>query len=281
MITFTNEELFALVSDDVPYLDLTTHLQEKNNIKAKLELFTREDLVLSCTEESKKIAELYDCVVSHFLPSKTRVKKGDKIFEIVSSYENIHKIWRSVQLIIEYSSKIATYTNMMKNEIETVNSSCQLLSTRKSFPFAKKLCIKSVLVGGGFIHRLNLSESILFFANHRVVYKDDLEFYSNIKTFKEKMPEKKVVVESSTYEDSKELLNFGVDVLQLDKMSIEDIIKVVELRNKSFANRQIICSGGINLKNAKIYAKTGIDAIVTSSMYISGMADIKSRVTTV
>ncbi|RBQ31543.1 ModD protein [Arcobacter sp. FW59] len=279
MILFSDNELLELLSDDLPYLDLTTSLQEKSNLKAKLDIFTREDIVVSCSEESCQIAKLMNCEVVHYLSSKTKASKGDLVLSFIGTYENIHKIWRTTQLIVEYSSKIATYTATMKQNIAEVNPNCQLLTTRKTYPFAKKFCIKSILNGGAFVHRLNLSESLLFFPNHRVVYKDDLEFYKDIETFKIKMPEKKIVVESSTFKDSEHLLEYGVDVLQLDKMSKEDIKKVVQLRNQSYKYVKIICSGGININNAKEYASLGIDAIVTSTMYSCGMSDFGSKIT--
>jgi len=279
MIHFTDNELLTLLNDDLPYLDLSTSLQEKSQTKAKLEIFTREDIIVSCSEESCKIAKLMNCEVLHYLPSKTKAKKGDLVLSFVGTYENIHKIWRTTQLILEYSSKIATYTAIMKKNINEENPNCQLLSTRKTYPFTKKFCIKSVLIGGAYVHRLNLSESVLFFPNHRVVYKDNLEFYNEIKNFKIKMPEKKIVIESSTFEDSKNLLKFGTDVLQLDKMALEEIKKVIDLRNQNYKNVNIICSGGININNAKEYANLGVDAIVTSAMYSCGMADFGSKIT--
>ncbi|QKF59529.1 ModD protein [Aliarcobacter lanthieri] len=278
MISFTDNELLNLLKDDLPYLDLTTSLQEKNNIKAKLDIFTREDIVVSCSEDSCQIAKLMNCEVIYYLPSKTLASKGELVLSFIGTYENIHKIWRTTQLILEYSSKISTYTANMKRNIDEVNPNCQLLTTRKTYPFAKKICIKSILNGGANVHRLNLSETILFFPNHRIVYNDNFEFYNEIKNFKIKMPEKKIVIESSSFEDSKNLLKFGVDVLQLDKMNIEDIKKVVELRDQSYKDVRVICSGGININNAKEYACLGIDAIVTSAMYSCGMADFGSKI---
>ena len=210
--------------------------------------------------------------------SKTKAKKGETILSFKGDYENIHKVWRTTQLILEYSSKISTTTALMLEKIKEVNKDCQLLTTRKTYPFAKKFCIKSILNGGGLIHRLNLSESILFFPHHRKIYKDNFEFYKEISKFKVKMPEKKVVVESYSFEDCKNLFENSVDVVQLDKVSFDEIKRVVELRDKSFKNIKIICSGGINLKNVQDFAKLGVDAIVTSFVYSCGMANLGTRI---
>lgn len=278
MINFSDNELLEYLNDDIPYLDLTTYLQNINDKKAKLEIFTREDIIVSCSEEASRIAILQNCKVEYFIPSKQKLKAGDKILAFSGDYNTVHKIWRTVQLLLEYSCKIATYTNNMKKKIEKVNSSCELLTTRKTYPFSKKFCIKSILVGQAFPHRLNLSETILFFAHHRIVYKNDEEFYKELKIFKQKAPEKKIVVEVTTFEDAKAVLEAKADVLQLDKLDIETIKRIVDYKNENFADVKLLATGGINLNNVEEYAKTQVDAIVTSSVYSCGMANLGSKI---
>ena len=184
MFNISDFELMKFIEDDVPYLDLTTSLQQVGDKKARMKFISREDITLSCTEEAKRVVELLGCKVIKFLRSGSRVKNGEVIFSFEGEYSTIHKAWRSSQLLLEYSSGIATYTSQMKKEIDEVNSNCELLGTRKNFPFAKKFCIKSIMSGGAMPHRLGLSETVLFFPNHRVVYEDKHDFYENLKDIK-------------------------------------------------------------------------------------------------
>ena len=278
MYRLNDSELLSYIQEDVPYLDLTTHLQNVQNKKAKLELITREELIVSCMEESCRVAELLGCSVDSFIPSKQKANKGDVVLSFSGDYNDVHKAWRSSQVILEYACKISTYTYEMKQKIESVNSHCELLSTRKTFPFAKKFCIKAVLSGGAMPHRLNLGETIVFFDNHRVIYSSDKEFYENIKDFKIKAPEKKIVVESHDILDSKELMRYGVDVIQLDKLDLKLLKEIVEYKDRNYPHIKLIASGGINTDNATEYAKTGIDAIVTSRLYLCGMANIGTNI---
>jgi len=277
MYRLSDSELLKYIEEDVPYLDLTTHLQAVENKQARLEMRTREELLVSCMEDACRVVELLGCKVESFIPSKQKADKGDVLLSFSGDYNDVHKAWRSAQVLLEYSCKIATYTHDMKKEIQSVNKNCELLSTRKTYPFAKKFCIKSVLSGGAMPHRLNLSETIVFFKNHRVVYETDQEFYDNIKNFKEKVPEKKIVVESESFEDAEALMKFGVDVLQLDKVSIELLEKTVGYKNKNYPHVKILASGGIDINNASSFAKTGIDGIVTSKLYLCGMANIGTK----
>lgn len=281
MYNLSNKDLYEYINEDVQYLDLTTHLQGIKNKNAKIEIYTREDIIVSCSEESSKIAELLNCKVKFFIPSGEKLKKGGIVICFEGDYNDVHKAWRSCQVILEYSCKIATYTYNMKQKIESVNKQCELLSTRKSFPFAKKFCIKSVLSGGGLPHRINLSETILFFDQHRQVYKNNAQFYKNVKKLKTKTPEKKIVVETNCLEDATLLMDHGVDVLQVDKTDIEILKQIIKYKNKNHKHINIIAAGGINLENCKIYAQTGIDAIVTSRMYLCGMANLGTNLTIV
>ncbi len=277
MFNLTDNELQEYINDDIPYFDLTTYMQDSNDKKARLEIFTREDIVVACSEEAKRIAELLNCRVTSFERSKAKLKKDSIIMEIEGSYEDIHKAWRACQILLEYSCKIATYTSKMKSKIESVNPKCELLSTRKTFPFAKKFCIKGVMVGGGMPHRLGLSETILLFPQHRTIYESDEEFLKKIKVFKHKAPEKKIVVETEEFEDAVALMQHGADVLQVDKIEPEILQKIVEYKNKNYPDVTILVAGGVNLENVEPYAALGIDGVVTSAMYNKGMVNLGSR----
>ncbi|MFA6789345.1 MAG: ModD protein [Arcobacteraceae bacterium] len=280
MFNLTNKELEEYIHDDIPYFDITTSLQNEKNRQAKLSIFTREDIMVSCSEEAKRVAELLSCHVQKYVPSKTSSKKGESILEFTGAYEDVHKAWRVCQILLEYSCKIATYTHDMNQKIKAINPSCELLATRKTFPFAKRFCIKSILNGGAFPHRLGLSETILFFENHRILYETNKDFYKAIYDFKIKVPEKKIVVESSTLEDMKQLMEYGVDVIQIDKASLEVIAQAVEHKNRYvYESVKLLATGGIHLNNAEAFAKTKVDGIVTSSLYNAGSANLGSTMT--
>lgn len=274
MFKLNDNELMKYIEEDVPYLDLTTHIQSIENKKARLEIVTREDLLVSCMEEACRIVEILGCSVDNYIASKQKAYKGDVLLSFSGDYNDVHKAWRCSQVLLEYTSKMSTYAHNMKKEIESANKNCELLTTRKTFPFAKKLCIKAVMSGGAMPHRLNLGETIVFFDNHRAVYGSDKEFYESIKNFKIQVPEKKIVVESDCFEDSKKLMYYGVDVLQLDKVDIEVLKRIVKYKSENYPSVKVLASGGIDIDNASKFASTGIDGIVTSKPYICGMANI-------
>jgi molybdenum transport protein len=137
--------------------------------------------------------------------------------------------------------------------------------------------MKSILEGGAFPHRLGLSETILLFPHHRILYENQDQFLNAIKKLQERVPEKHVVVETSTFEEAKLLLDNKVTVLQVDKASPEVLEKIVAYKNSTNKDAKILAAGGIGLKNVHEYAKTGVDGIVTSAVYVAGMANIGSQ----
>ena len=162
MFNLSITELEKYIQDDIPYDDLTTSLQNCKDEKAQLEVYTREDIVVSCTEEASKIAQMLNCDVEYFVKSGESISKGDILLKYTGFYADIHKAWRLTQILLEYSCKISTQAKKMKKLIDEVNDSCELLTTRKTFPFSKRFCIKAAIAGGAIPHRLGLSESILF-----------------------------------------------------------------------------------------------------------------------
>ena len=277
MIHFSDYELEQYINEDVPYLDITTHIQAVENKQATLEIITREDIMVACMEESCQIVKLLGCHIDFCITSKQQAKKGDVLLKFSGDYNDVHKAWRPAQVILEYSCKIATYTYNMKKEIEKVNTHCELLTTRKTFPFSKKFCIKSIITGGAMPHRLNLSETIVFFEQHRVIYNSNQEFYENIKNFKVNVPEKKIVVESDDLEDAIKVMTYGADVIQMDKVDLDILIKVIEYKDKNFQHVKILASGGIDLQNVQKFASTKVDGIVTSKVYMCGMANLGTK----
>ena len=270
----SDAEILDYINEDLPYFDLTTSLQDIDK-KASLEIYSRDEICVSCVDVAASIARLLGCESEIFVKNSQICKAGDVIIKIYGSYEDVHKAWKLAQVALEYASAIATYTNQMVKAAKSVNKKCEVLATRKSFPFAKKFCVKAVLEGGGGMHRLGLSDSVLFFKNHIKAYASFDEFISHLPEFKAKMVERKICVEAENLDEASKLLKAKCDVVQCDKFSPELIKNVLALRDEISPNTMILAAGGVNLSNAKDYANA--DAIVTSAMYSKGVADISAR----
>ncbi|CUU72909.1 molybdenum transport system protein ModD [Campylobacter hyointestinalis subsp. hyointestinalis] len=276
MVKFSNFELEELINSDISFNDLTTELMEVK-AKAKLCLIARGEIVLSSLDAINQICRLRDLEFNSDFTNSTRVESGAQILSVIGDFSELHAIYKTIQNLLEYACGIATSANMVVKIVKEASPDCEVLVTRKVFPFAKKLCLKAALEGGAKVHRLGLSDSVLFFENHTNAYGSLDEFLSDISKFKKRLCERKIIVEASDLEFAKATLKAGSDGVQCDKMSVEDVKKVVEFKNANFANAIVLAAGGISEKNAKEYAKTGINAIVTSAVY-KGVADLGARI---
>ncbi|MFT7859615.1 MAG: ModD protein [Sulfurimonas sp.] len=273
----SDQTLLEYIREDIPYFDLTTHILDPKNKQAVLSIKTRENIVVACVEEALRIGELLGCRGSSELSSGDKVEAGGILLEFEGDAQTVHQVWKAAQILLEYSCGIATTAKSMADKVKNINPKCEVLVTRKSFPFAKQFVIRSLLCADVLPHRLGLSESVLIFDNHRALYDTPEAFEAALLKIKERCVEKKLVIESETFEDAKKMLSLGADVIQMDKVEPQELQRLVDYKTKHYPQAKILAAGGININNADLYATTGIDAIVTSSLYSSPLADLTSE----
>ncbi|MFZ5375766.1 MAG: ModD protein [Campylobacterota bacterium] len=276
MITLTDVELETLLAEDVPYGDLTTASLGISDQRARITFATRErPLVASCTEEAVRLCGLYGLEVDGFVKSGTLVPPKSVFLEARGDAAHCHRIWKSVQNLLDYASGIATYTREAVLLARSINPDIVIATTRKTTPFTKKIAIKAVESGGGVAHRLGLSESILIFDYHRVFFGSDEAFAEALNRAKKGNPEKKIVIEASDVAEALKFARMGADILQMEKFPLTKLADAVRILRADYPHLTLIATGGISAKNIAEYAATGVDMIVTSSPYSAQSADIK------
>ncbi|MFA6630243.1 MAG: ModD protein [Sulfuricurvum sp.] len=276
MITLSDNELESLLLEDVPYGDLTTRSLGIDEQRARITFATRErPLVASCTEEAVRLCGLYGLEIDGYVKSGTLVPPKSVFLEARGDAGNIHRIWKSVQNLLDYAGGIATYTREAVLLAHSINPDIVVATTRKTTPFTKKIAIKAVESGGGVAHRLGLSESILIFEYHRIFFPSDEAFHEALAKVKKSNPEKKIVMEAETIDQAVLFASMGADILQLEKLPLSKLSDAVQRLRNDFPHLILIATGGISAKNIAEYAGTGVDMIVTSSPYNANPADIK------
>ena len=278
MIVFTESEIDRLIEEDVPYFDLTTFVLGIGNEEGEITYSPRHEIVVCGTEECRRIIEKLGGKVLEFIPSGTLVPAGKVLLRAKGKVEVLHKIWKVTQNILEYASGIATITKNLVDLAKSVNPEVEIVTTRKTFPFSKKICIKGILAGGALPHRLGLSETILIFEQHLRFVGGLENFLERLSSIKRRVPEKKIAVEVNSVQEAFRALRAGVDVVQLDKFSVEDVKRVVEFKEANTPFAKVAAAGGINEQNIKLYASTGVDIIVLTCAYFGKPADIKVKI---
>lgn len=274
MICVSDDILEGWLKEDVPYLDLTSHLLDLGGCDGEMRFRCRDEAVICGTEEVARLSELKGCSVIESIPSGSKVHPGQVFMRISGKADALHLLWKVAVNILEYASGIASRTNRMVEKTRKVNEKAAILATRKIFPGTKDLSIKAVLSGGGIPHRLGLSETILIFEQHRVFLESSDRLYAKLKTIKTQCCEKKIMVEVDEAEDAVRMCREGADVLQFDKWPSQKLAEFVREIKRDFPHILTTAAGGINENNVEEYAATGVDAIVTTSMYFGKPVNI-------
>lgn len=270
----SEEVLDRFIHEDAPYLDLTTEVLGIGQDQGRISFAAREKGIICGTEEAGRILEKIGTKVDLLLTSGTKVIPGQVFLQAEGNASGLHIAWKVCLNILEYCSGIATRTRTLRDKARSVSPSVNILSTRKMFPGTRELAIKSVVAGGGFPHRLGLSETILVFRQHITFLGGMNELNKRIPQFKKQACEKKVLVEVESLDDALLLAAAGVDGLQFDKVPAGQLKSYVAEIKKAYPQLLLIGAGGINESNIMEYAATGVDGLVTTSMYFGRPLDI-------
>ena len=93
----------------------------------------------------------------------------------------------------------------------------------------------------------------------------------------------RINTENSNHRYDVIILINGIPIVQIELKTLEisprkAMQQIVDYKNENFADVKLLATGGINLNNVEEYAKTQVDAIVTSSIYSCGMANLGSKI---
>ena len=270
----SQEEIDRLIKEDVPYIDLTSWSLGIREQPGRIAYYTREDSVVCGTEEVKMIFDRLNIKTERFIPSGEAAKPGDELISGAGRGCDINMAWKVGQNILEHCSGIATKTRGMVRTVREHGPHVTILTTRKGFPGTKPLVIKAVMAGGAVPHRLGLSETVLIFKQH-------VDYIGGFKALLAKMPglkaeccEKKILVETCDYDEARRLCEAGADGIQFDKIPAGSLKEIVAKLREEFPGVVYLAAGGVNENNAAEYAQTGIDGIVTTSLYTAKPVDI-------
>ncbi|HWP98121.1 MAG TPA: ModD protein [Syntrophomonadaceae bacterium] len=278
MFYISDDAIDRLIKEDVPYLDLTTLVLGIGNKKGIIRFSSREFTVLAGVEEVLRIFAKLDIRTVESLPSGSQVENGETFIFAEGMAETLHTAWKVSLNILEYCSGVATRTRKLVDKAKSINPDISIVTTRKSFPGTKDLCMKSVIAGGGFPHRLGLSETILIFKQHVNFLGGFNSLPSLIPEIKLKAAEKKIIVEVETEEEAFLLASSGVDGIQFDKVPAPQLKALVAELRKMNPLITLIAAGGINEGNVAEYASTGVNALATSAVYFGKPSDIGVKI---
>ena len=242
--------------EDINYVDVTTDYLVDDNSVSTAKYVSKDDGVLCGIDVALRVFDLLDDNMTHkvYIHDGQKVKKGDIIAEITGSTRALLKGERTALNLVQHMSGIAPATNKCVELVKGTKAS--IADTRKTLPGLRVLQKYAVTVGGGRNHRYNLSDCAMLKDTHLDAYGS---MTNAVNVLREKMGHTvKIEVEVSDFEQLKEALDLGVEVIMLDNMSNEDMAKAVEITD---GRAKLEASGNVTAETISNIAKTGVDII--------------------
>ena len=254
----------ALLEDLGRAGDITSHATIAPEKQATAILTSREDGVLAGLDfVCAAFAQIDPSLeVSVAVTDATRIKAGQEIARISGNARSILSAERVALNYLMVLSGIATYTAHFADKI--AHTQAKICDTRKTMPGMRSFAKYAVRCGGGANHRFGLDDAVLIKDNHIAVAGGVKQAIEAARSFVGHLV--KIEVEVDTLEQMKEALSVQADVILLDNMSPETLVKAVEI---NAGRAKLEASGNINFDTVKAVAETGVDYISTSKITMS------------
>lgn len=255
------------LEEDKADRDITSELLFPKDRWVKAEIVAKGEGVVAGLAIAERVFYLLD----NRIKFKKIISDGNQIREeerIASLEGSLKKILAGERTALNFLMRLSGIATLTKKIVEKVYPyKVKIMDTRKTTPGLRILEKYAVRVGGGFNHRMDLSDGVLIKDNHLRLQttgyrgKDFKELISRIK---QGVPEgMEVEIEVKNLREFKTALETQPDVIMLDNMSLSEIRKAVKIRNQfsNFETPQLEVSGGVELKNVRKIASTGVERI--------------------
>lgn len=279
MMLIPDAELDRLIAEDLPFGDLTTDALGLGTAPARITFAARTAQVACCTEEAARLlVRLGATIEGPVVPSGTACAPGRLLLAAEGPGTAVMGAWKIAQNLMEWAGGIATFTRDLVSAARAVAPDVAVATTRKTAPLTRALSARAVRAGGGILHRLGLSETVLVFPEHVALLPAGEGPAEALARLRRHCPERTLVIEVNSVDDAMAAAAFA-DVLQLEKFSPEDVRRVVTgIVRRADGRPRVAAAGGIGPGNVIAYASSGADVLVTSAPYTARPTEVQVRI---
>lgn len=255
------EHIKEALKEDIGFGDITTESITDNTDLLACRLMTREEGILCGSHVFEKVFKTLspDIKVEFYFRDGNKIKGGDKIADLSGSAMYILMGERVALNYIQRMSGIATETFKYRKAIGDLP--VKIVDTRKTTPNFRAFEKYSVKIGGGALHRFNLSDCVMIKDNH-------IKVAGSITKAVEKLRKNishvhKIEIECDTLEQVREAVQVGADIIMLDNMPCGKMREACKIINKQAI---IEASGNVSLNTVRAIAECGVDIISSGAI---------------
>ena len=258
---YVEEHVKSALMEDIGFGDVTTESIVGEDKIFNASLVSRCEGIICGLDVFKTVFKLLSDKVKVELLFKDgdKIKKGDVLAKLTGPGKYLLLGERVSLNYIQRMSGIATETYKYQSAIGELP--CKIVDTRKTTPNFRSFEKYSVKVGGGALHRFNLSDCAMIKDNHIQVAGSATNAVKMVKA--NLSHAHKVELECDTLDQVKEALPLGVDIIMLDNMDLDTMKTAVKLIN----HKAIVeASGNVRLETVRAIAECGVDIISSSAI---------------
>lgn len=266
-----SDPIDVALREDIGPGDVTTNSFVGENVSALARIVAREKAIVAGTQTTAEVFRRVDSKlkIDTLREDGAEVSPEDVVIEIRGKARSILTAERVALNFIQRLSGIATLTREFV--AAAANERVKILDTRKTTPGLRALEKAAVAAGGGGNHRSGLYDVVLVKDNHLVCQSGMGALAETIRKIRAERPGMKIEVEADDLEQVRAILKTcDVDVILLDNMRPAQLREAVALGKTQ--NVKLEASGGVNIKNVRVIAATGVDYISIGALTHSARA---------
>ena len=252
------------IEEDINTGDITTESIIPESMTATATMTAKQDGVISGLEIVKMVYDRFqdDVVFTPYFNNGDHVKKGDVILKIEATYPTLLRGERLSLNIFQRMCGIATETARYVKELAGTHT--QLLDTRKTAPGLRVLDKMAVKHGGGTNHRMGLYDMAMIKDNHIKMAGGIAKAVEQVRS---RIPSDiKIEVEATNFDEVKQAIEAGADIIMLDNMSNAAMTEAVAVIRKAEKGIKTEASGNMNIERLHEVAETGVDFISVGAL---------------
>ena len=178
------------------------------------------------------------------------------LFELSGPARGLLSGERTALNFLQLLSATATAANVFVAAVE--GTGCKILDTRKTIPGLRTAQKYATRIGGAQNHRMGLYAAILIKENHIMAAGS---IAAAVGAAKRSAATVSVEVEVETLDELRQAIEAHADIAMLDEFSMEDLRKAVSMNRAASRALKLEASGGVNIKNVREIALTGVDYV--------------------
>ncbi|HML74430.1 MAG TPA: carboxylating nicotinate-nucleotide diphosphorylase [Anaerohalosphaeraceae bacterium] len=265
------------VEEDFGHGDPTSEISIPEDKIDRAYIVTREEIVVCGMELVKHVLKLYDerLKLRVLIEDGHRANVANRLGVIEGPVRSMLSAERVVLNFLQRLCGISTMTWKFVNAVR--GTKAKIYDTRKTIPGWRELEKYAVRCGGGYNHRMNLGEAVMFKDNHWTELGEKFEpkLHKMVQQAIENPKVKYVVVEVDHVDNQLDrvLTIPGIDVILLDNMGQWQLKHAVEMRDHMCGKKPLLeASGGVTLNNVLAIASCGVDRIAIGAITHSAVA---------